>query len=114
MPIEDVFSIEGRGTVVTGRIERGIAKVNEEMEIIGLKPTQKTVITGIEMFNKLLDEGRAGDNVGALLRGLKKKTLNAVRLSPNRAALRLIPNLTRKSTCFPKRKAAATLLFQRV
>ena len=69
MPIEDVFSIEGRGTVVTGRIERGIAKVNEEMEIIGLKPTQKTVITGIEMFNKLLDEGRAGDNVGALLRG---------------------------------------------
>ena len=73
MPIEDVFSIEGRGTVVTGRIERGIAKVNEEMEIIGLKPTQKTVITGIEMFNKLLDEGRAGDNVGALLRGLKKE-----------------------------------------
>ena len=113
MPIEDVFSIEGRGTVVTGRIERGIAKVNEEMEIIGLKPTQKTVITGIEMFNKLLDEGRAGDNVGALLRGLKKKTLNAVRLSPNRAALRLIPNLTRKSTCFPKRKAAATLLFSK-
>ncbi|MBI5079387.1 elongation factor Tu [Candidatus Wolfebacteria bacterium] len=73
MPIEDVFSIEGRGTVVTGRIERGMAKVNEEMEIIGLKPTQKTVITGIEMFNKLLDEGRAGDNVGALLRGLKKE-----------------------------------------
>ncbi len=73
MPIEDVFSIEGRGTVVTGRIERGIAKVNEEMEIIGLKPTQKTVITGIEMFNKLLDEGRAGDNVGVLLRGLKKE-----------------------------------------
>ncbi|MDP3901797.1 MAG: elongation factor Tu [bacterium] len=72
MPIEDIFSIEGRGTVVTGRIERGIAKVNEEIEVIGLKPTQKTVVTGIEMFNKLLDEGQAGDNVGVLLRGLKK------------------------------------------
>ncbi len=73
MPIEDVFSIEGRGTVVTGRAERGIVKVNEEVEIIGLKQTQKTVVTGIEMFNKLLDEGRAGDNVGVLLRGLKKE-----------------------------------------
>ena len=73
MPVEDIFSIEGRGTVVTGRIERGIVKVNEEIEIVGLKPTAKTVITGIEMFNKLLDEGRAGDNVGLLLRGLKKE-----------------------------------------
>lgn len=73
MPIEDIFSIEGRGTVVTGKAERGIIKVNEEIEIIGLRPTQKTVITGIEMFNKLLDEGRAGDNVGILLRGLKKE-----------------------------------------
>jgi len=73
MPVEDIFSIEGRGTVVTGRIERGIVKVNEEVEIIGLKPTQKTVVTGIEMFNKLLDEGRAGDNVGILIRGLKKE-----------------------------------------
>ncbi len=73
MPVEDIFSIEGRGTVVTGRIERGIVKVNEEIEIVGLRPTAKTVITGIEMFNKLLDEGRAGDNVGLLLRGLKKE-----------------------------------------
>jgi len=73
MPIEDIFSIEGRGTVVTGRVERGLVKINEEVEIIGLKPTQKTVVTGIEMFNKLLDEGRAGDNVGILLRGLKKE-----------------------------------------
>ena len=72
MPIEDIFSIEGRGTVITGRIERGIIKINEEVEIVGLKPTQKTVITGIEMFNKQLDEGRAGDNAGLLLRGLKK------------------------------------------
>lgn len=73
MPIEDIFSIEGRGTVVTGRVERGIIKLNEEVEIIGIRPTQKTVITGIEMFNKLLDEGRAGDNIGILLRGLKKE-----------------------------------------
>jgi len=73
MPIEDIFSIEGRGTVVTGRIERGKIKVNEEIEIVGLRPTVKTVVTGIEMFNKLLDDGQAGDNVGALLRGLKKE-----------------------------------------
>jgi len=73
MPIEDVFSIEGRGTVVTGRAERGVVKLNEEVEVIGLRPTAKTVVTGIEMFNKLLDEGRAGDNVGVLLRGLKKE-----------------------------------------
>ncbi len=73
MPIEDIFSIEGRGTVVTGRAERGKIKVNEEVEIVGLKATQKTVVTGIEMFNKLLDEGQAGDNVGILLRGLKKE-----------------------------------------
>ncbi len=72
MPVEDIFSIEGRGTVVTGRAERGIIKVNEEIEIVGLRPTVKTVVTGIEMFQKLLDEGRAGDNVGILLRGLKK------------------------------------------
>ena len=72
MPVEDIFSIEGRGTVVTGRIERGIVKLNEEIEIIGLRDTQKTVVTGIEMFNKQLDEGRAGDNAGILLRGTKK------------------------------------------
>ena len=72
MPIEDVFSIEGRGTVVTGRIDRGIIKINEEVEIIGLMDTKKTVVTGIEMFNKQLDEGRAGDNAGILLRGTKK------------------------------------------
>jgi len=73
MPIEDIFSIEGRGTVVTGRVERGMVKLNDEVEIIGLRPTQKTVVTGIEMFNKILDEGRAGDNIGILLRGLKKE-----------------------------------------
>jgi len=73
MPIEDIFSIEGRGTVVTGRIEKGIVKLNDGVEVVGLKPTQKTVVTGIEMFNKSLDEGRAGDNAGILLRGLKKE-----------------------------------------
>ena len=72
MPVEDVFTISGRGTVVTGRVERGIAKVNEEMEIIGIKETRKTVITGVEMFKKTLDEARAGDNVGLLLRGIEK------------------------------------------
>jgi elongation factor Tu len=73
MAIEDVFTIEGRGTVATGRIERGIVKINEEVEVVGLKQTQKTTVTGIEMFQKTLDEGRAGDNVGILLRGLKKE-----------------------------------------
>ena len=75
MPVEDVFTISGRGTVVTGRIERGIIKLNEEVEIVGIRPTQKTVITGIEMFNKLLDQGEAGDNVGLLLRGIDKKSV---------------------------------------
>ncbi|MBX7146364.1 MAG: elongation factor Tu [Alphaproteobacteria bacterium] len=73
MPIEDVFSISGRGTVVTGRVERGIVKVGEEIEIIGLRPTQKTTVTGVEMFRKLLDSGEAGDNIGALLRGTKRE-----------------------------------------
>jgi elongation factor Tu len=72
MPIEDIFSIQGRGTVVTGRIERGIVKVGEDVEIVGFTPTRKTVVTGVEMFKKLLDEGQAGDNVGLLLRGIDK------------------------------------------
>ena len=73
MPIEDIFSIEGRGTVVTGRVERGCIKVGEEVEIVGLKPTAKTAVTGVEMFRKLLDQGQAGDNIGCLLRGTKKE-----------------------------------------
>ena len=72
MPIEDVFTISGRGTVVTGRVERGIVKVNEEVEIVGIRPTQKTVVTGVEMFRKLLDQGQAGDNIGVLIRGIKR------------------------------------------
>src|SRR5690606_22587279 len=73
MPIEDVFSISGRGTVVTGRIERGVVNVGDEIEIVGLKDTTKTTCTGVEMFRKLLDEGRAGENVGVLLRGTKRE-----------------------------------------
>jgi elongation factor Tu len=72
MPVEDVFSITGRGTVVTGRVEQGIVKTGDEVEIVGVRPTQKTVVTGVEMFRKILDEGQAGDNIGALLRGTGK------------------------------------------
>jgi elongation factor Tu len=72
MPIEDVFSISGRGTVVTGRVERGVVKVGEEVEIVGIKATQKTTVTGVEMFRKLLDQGQAGDNIGALIRGIER------------------------------------------
>src|SRR5262245_8977054 len=75
MPVEDVFTISGRGTVTTGRVERGIVKVGEEVEIVGFKETTKTVVTGVEMFRKLLDEGRAGDNIGALLRGIKREDI---------------------------------------
>jgi len=73
MPVEDVFSITGRGTVATGRVERGTIKVGEEVEVVGLRETQKTVVTGVEMFRKLLDQGQAGDNIGALLRGIEKE-----------------------------------------
>src|SRR5213078_3244169 len=75
MPVEDVFTISGRGTVCTGRVERGIVKVGEEVEIIGFKETTKTVVTGVEMFRKLLDQGQAGDNIGALLRGVKREDI---------------------------------------
>ncbi len=75
MPVEDIFSISGRGTVATGRIDRGIVKVNEPVEIVGIKDTRSTVVTGVEMFKKLLDEGRAGDNVGLLLRGVERKEI---------------------------------------
>ena len=75
MPVEDVFSISGRGTVATGRVERGVVKVGEEIEIVGIKDTVKTTVTGVEMFRKLLDQGQAGDNIGALLRGLKREDI---------------------------------------
>ena len=75
MPVEDVFGIKGRGTVATGRVERGIVKVGEEVEIVGVKATRKVVVTGVEMFKKLLDEGRAGDNIGCLLRGIEREDI---------------------------------------
>ncbi len=79
MPVEDVFSISGRGTVATGRIERGVVKVGEEIEIVGIRPSKKTVCTGVEMFRKLLDQGEAGDNVGLLLRGVDRTGSSAAR-----------------------------------
>jgi elongation factor Tu len=75
MPVEDIFTIQGRGTVATGRVERGKVKVNEAVEVVGIRPTLKTVVTGVEMFKKLLDEGMAGDNVGLLLRGVERKDI---------------------------------------
>jgi elongation factor Tu len=95
MPIEDVFSISGRGTVVTGRIERGIIKINEEIEIVGIRPTTKTTVTGVEMFRKLLDEGQAGENIGALLRGTKKEDVERGQV------------LAKPGTTFPHKKFRA-------
>jgi len=84
MPVEDIFSIEGRGTVVTGKVERGVIKVGEEVEIVGIRPTAKTVVTGVEMFKKLLDQGQAGDNIGLLLRGTKKDEVELVGIHATR------------------------------
>ncbi len=97
-PVEDVFSISGRGTVVTGRIERGIVKVGEEVEIVGIRPTQKTIVTGVEMFRKLLDEGRAGDNVGLLLRGTKKEDVERGQVCASPAPSSRTPSLRARST----------------
>jgi len=88
MPIEDVFSISGRGTVVTGRVERGIVKVGDEIEIVGVKDTTKTTCTGVEMFRKLLDSGQAGDNIGALLRGIDREGVERGQVLPSRVQLR--------------------------
>jgi elongation factor Tu len=92
MPIEDVFSISGRGTVVTGRVERGIVKVGDEIEIVGIRDTQKTTCTGVEMFRKLLDQGQAGDNIGALLRGVDREALSVARFSASRVRSRRTPS----------------------
>jgi elongation factor Tu len=97
--IEDIFSIEGRGTVVTGRIERGVVKVGEEIEIVGIKDTQKTTVTGIEMFNKNLKEGMAGDNAGILVRGLKKEDITRGQvLVQSQVQLLLTQNSNQKCT----------------
>ena len=101
MPVEDVFGIKGRGTVATGRIERGLVKVGDEVELVGVKPTRKIVVTGVEMFKKLLDEGQAGDNVGCLIRGLERATRSsAARCWPSRARSEAPhKSSARRSTC---------------
>jgi translation elongation factor EF-Tu-like GTPase len=98
MPVEDVFTISGRGTVVTGRVERGIIKVGEEIEIVGLRPTTKTTCTGVEMFRKLLDQGRAGDNVGAFFAVPSVRKSSAARFWPSQAASPRTPGLKLKYT----------------
>ena len=109
MPVEDVFSISGRGTVVTGRVERGVIKVGEEIEIVGITPTQKTICTGVEMFRKLLDQGQAGDNVGILLRGTKREEV-AARPGAVQARLRQAahPLHRRDLRAVARKRAAAT------
>ncbi len=108
MPIEDVFSISGRGTVVTGRVERGIIKVQEEVEIVGIKATTKTTCTGVEMFRKLLDEGRAGENVGILLRGTKREDVERGQVLASRAPSSRTPSSSAKCTCCPRKKVVVT------
>ena len=106
MPIEDVFSISGRGTVVTGRIERGVIKVGEEIEIVGIRPTAKTTCTGVEMFRKLLDQGEAGDNVGVLLRGTKREEVERGQVLAKPGTI--TPHLKRKCIFCPKTKVDDT------
>jgi elongation factor Tu len=108
MPIEDVFSISGRGTVVTGRVETGIVKVGEEVEIVGIKDTKKTVVTGVEMFRKLLDQGQAGDNIGALIRGVARDDVERGQVSASRARSPRTPTSPPKSTCCRRTRAAVT------
>jgi elongation factor Tu len=99
LPIEDVFSISGRGTVVTGRVERGIVKTGEEVEIVGIKDTTKSVCTGVEMFRKLLDEGRAGENIGALLRGTKREDVERGQVLAKPGSINPLPSSKQKFTC---------------
>ena len=109
MPIEDVFSISGRGTVVTGRVEAGIVKVGEEVEIVGIKDTVKTTVTGVEMFRKLLDEGRAGENCGILLRGTKREDVQRGQVLAKPGTIKPHTNSTQKYTYFLKKKVVVTL-----
>ena len=109
LPIEDVFSISGRGTVVTGRVERGIVKVGEEVEIVGIKDTTKTTCTGVEMFRKLLDEGRAGENVGVLLRGTKREDVERGQVLAKPGSITPHYTSKQKSTFCLKKKVDVTL-----
>ena len=112
MPVEDVFSISGRGTVVTGRIERGIIKVGDEIEIVGIRPTQKTTVTGVEMFRKLLDQGQAGDNAGLLLRGTKRDDVERGQVLASRVRSPRTPSSRPRCTCCRRTRAAATPVLQ--
>ncbi len=108
MPIEDVFSISGRGTVVTGRVERGKVKVGEEIEIVGFKPTEKKIVTGVEMFRKLLDEGVAGDNIGVLLRGVEKDDVERGQVLAKPGSISPTRSSRARCTSFRRKRAAAT------
>ena len=108
MPIEDVFSISGRGTVVTGRVERGIVKVGEEVEIVGVKATVKTTCTGVEMFRKLLDEGRAGENVGVLLRGTKRDDVERGQVLAKPGSIKPHTKFRPRCTCWARTRVAVT------
>jgi elongation factor Tu len=108
MPVEDVFSISGRGTVVTGRIERGIVKVGDEIEIVGIRDTVKTTVTGVEMFRKLLDQGQAGDNVGVLLRGTKRDDVERGQVLASRVRSRRTRSSRPRCTCCRRRRVVVT------
>ena len=109
LPIEDVFSISGRGTVVTGRVERGIIRTGDEVEIVGIKPTTKTTVTGVEMFRKLLDEGRAGENIGALLRGTKREEIERGQVLAKPGSITPHTDFESEVTYYQKKKVVVTL-----
>ncbi len=109
MPVEDVFSISGRGTVITGRVERGIVRVGEEIEIVGIKDTIKTTCTGVEMFRKLLDQGQAGDNVGLLIRGVKREEVERGQVAAKPGSITPTPSSRPRSTSCPRTKVDVIL-----
>ena len=113
MPVEDVFSISGRGTVVTGRVERGVVKVGEEIEIVGLKPTLKTVCTGVEMFRKLLDQGQAGDNIGVLLRGTKREEVERGQVLAKPGSINRTPSSSARCTSSLRTRGGGIRRFSR-
>jgi elongation factor Tu len=108
MPVEDVFSISGRGTVCTGRIEQGVINVNDEIEIVGIRPTQKTIVTGVEMFRKLLDSGEAGDNIGALLRGTKREDVERGQVLCKPGSIKPHKKFIAEAYISPRTRVAAT------
>jgi elongation factor Tu len=114
MPIEDVFSITGRGTVVTGKVEQGVIHTGDEIEIVGLKDTQKTTCTGVEMFRKLLDEGQAGDNIGALLRGTKKEDVQRGQVLAKPGSITPHTNFEANCMCCRRRRVAVTSRSSRI